>query len=244
MAQIANVRRFNGSSDEIQLAATDYNTTVGAQTFAAIVKKANDTGFGSLISVSGGAGGEFTFQQNGSRTSLWHEPNTTSSSSAYWEAAMGWCLVAISRADGNSTVRHHRYRYDTQTWDHTDGGTLTETASPSGASLWLGTYNGSLEWMAMDLAVVGVFPSALSDGTLEGLTSGIGAWESASPTGLWMLNQSTVTPITDRVGNGDEIAINGTTVASVSPSELPFDDGTGVVGAPTPPRAVQSSLRW
>lgn len=231
MTQITHCRRFNGSSDEIRLTSTDLVGAVGAQTFAVIAKNDETGGFQWMISLQGGTGGEWAYGKTATALQLYFEAVATAGSDAsYWTAAMGWCLVAVTRADGTSTPRWHRYRYDTSSWDHTnDGGTLAEVAAPSGTpNLWLGTYDGASEFFDGDMAVAAVWNStALSDGQLEALTGSISAWESAAPTCLWLLDQADVgTSVTDRVGNADQAAITGTTAVAIS--DLAFDVGGGV----------------
>lgn len=229
MAQVTHVREFNGSSDEIELANTDFQAAPTDITVAAIITRAVDvSGFDWFWSIkpsaddSGYAGGIVST----GRTVLWAGSNGDQSADGYFTVAMSWCLIAFTKPDGASTVRTHRYRYDTQAWDHSDISAGSDIPAPGAtATMWLGTYNGAGEFYQGKIACVGVWhTSALSDGALEGLTDSIADWEAASPTGLWLLNQTTVTdPVLDRVGAGDEIARNGTTV--VAEAGLGFDVG-------------------
>lgn len=233
MTQIANVRSFNGTSDEIELASTDLQSGWTNLTIAAIVKKDGGASFRWCWSIESTGESEAVLGQSSNvRVSLFtHDDGaaqaTSNSADNVWTAAMGWCLVAATKADGASTVRLHRYRYDTQAWDHADAGTAGVDVSIPGptAKVWLGSYDGTQEWMDCDIACAGVWKTtALSDPQLEGMVDDIASWEALSPTGLWLLNQTVVTdPVLDIVGAGDEVGRNGTTV--VADATLPFDVG-------------------
>jgi hypothetical protein len=227
MTQIAYVREFNGSSDKIQLTPDDDNAAIGAMSWVAIARH-DTTGNRWMISAAGGSGGEWSFGHNagGTAPALWFEATTVNCPSAIFEITDNWCLVACTRADGNSTPRWHRYRYSDMDWQHVNhSGAVTETAALSGASLWIGSYDGASEYWDGKIACLGVWAgTALSDGQLEGMVDDIASWEALSPTGLWLLDQSSVaTPVSDRVGTADQIAITGTT--SVAESGLAFDVG-------------------
>lgn len=233
MAQIAYAREFNGSGDKIQLTATDYNTAIGAMSWVAIASH-DTTGNRWIISAAGGTGGEWSLGHNASGTApaLWFEPTTANCPSAIFETTDGWCLIAVTRADGTSAPRYHRYRYSDSNWQHVDhGATVAETAALSGASVWIGSYNGSSEYWDGKVACIGVWAGTeLSDGQLEGMTDDIASWEALTPTGLWLLDQaSAATAVTDRVGAGDQTAITGTT--AVAEATLAFDVGGEVARA-------------
>lgn len=238
MTQIAHVRSFNGTSDEIQLDATTYlSLALSATTIAAIVRRDTDTGwrwFWALHRTSGGGAGdgELLYGQDGAvNESLtgYFDSGTAAgspqSSSGFWNVAMDWCLVAVTKPDGIVTTRNHRYRYDTQEWAHENASSGQDVASPVAGQLWISSYNGATEWWSGEIACIGFWHSTeLSDGQLEGLTDDIASWEALSPTGLWLLNQTdTAESVVDLIGSADQVAINGTSV--VAESGLAFDVG-------------------
>lgn len=235
MTQIANVRTFNGTSDEIQLDATDYGGAIGAQSYVAIAKHASGTGFQWIVNVFGNGGsGGFGLGHQSTANIAMHQNDTarTTFVNATWQASDGWALVAATRADGNSTPRLHRYFYSIggASWVHEDvSSALTESGTPAApVQLWLGTREGSSNFFAGDIACVGLWQgTALSDANLETMETDIASWEALSPTGLWLLDQtSTAENLVDRVGNGDQVAINGTSVTAES--GLAFDVGGDV----------------
>lgn len=244
MANIANVRRFNGTSDEIQLDPDTLGDAQSDLTYAAICTNDGAAAFRNIIAVDG-TGGEWSFGADATDRLARYSATpaaVASTANSYFTSAMSWCLVAVTKFGGSAVTRFHRYRYDTLAWDHQDD--ATTRASPSTASspvAWIGTFDGVSEWWDGDIACIGLWQNTrLSDAEIETLYSGISAWEALSPDGLWLLDQaSAATPVTDRIGNADEIAINGTTV--VSPGSLTFEVSSA--GPPTL-RVVTSPLRW
>lgn len=243
MAQIAHVRRFDGTDDWIRLTSTDFVTAMGALTFLAIAKTSIADGdeYRDILIVSGGTGGQFGLITRdaagaGGPAMGWYGEGAGTvafEQNDWFTPAMGWCLIGFTKADGTATPRLHRYQYDSQTWTHTDlGSTIDESNAASGTpNLYIGTWNASIEFFKGDIAVVGAWMStALNDTQIESLAAGISAWDSLSPTGLWLLNQpSTSDTLLDRIGNGDQVAINGTT--AVAESGLAFDVGAGAATA-------------
>lgn len=125
-----------------------------------------------------------------------------------------WALLAFTKPNGSSTVRTHLFRYDTSIWTHTDLAACGD--SPGGIDEIIVGWFGSSEYLHADLAVMGIWSSALSDVALEGLTNALEDWDAASPAALWAFNQENVaTPVEDITdGGADQTAITGTTVLS------------------------------
>ena len=235
MTQIQNVRRFDGVDDWLKLTSTDFVTAFGPLTFLTIIKTDidPDVNYEAILSITGGTGGRFSFEvvdfpgQSPGITGYFDSPGAGFDNHGYFSPAMGWCLVGFTKPDGSSvTVRCHRYRYDTQEWDHSDFAAhdVSEGPAPAGAAnMHIGTWTGSFEFLDADVAVVGGWMNdELSDGEIEGLTDRITAWDALNPTGLWLLNQSSVTEtVLDRAGAGNQIGRNGTSV--VTPTGLDFD---------------------
>lgn len=244
MTQIANARRFDGVDDRIQFSEGLLDTGGSAGfSWLAILKSNAPSGANNssrqFMSLRGSASGEWSFGIANVSGGVANQDSlaayvvvsggsagaTGESAAGYLTSAMGWCLVAVTKASGIATPRWHRYRYDTQAWDHTDDNETHGDPDDSGgaASFYIGAYDGTAEFFSGDIAVVGVWKSKiLTDGQLEGMTSGLSTWMARSPTSLWMLNQSDVgTAVSDQMGNSNQTAITGTTAVSVS--DLAFD---------------------
>ena len=240
MANIANVRRFDGIDDWLKFTPTDLIAPFGAITMLAILKINTDPADGAfqdILTLTGGTGGQMGFlleNPGGAATTGlvgYFDPGAAVfGNPSFVNSTMGWVLVGLTKPAGdNQTGRAHLYRYDTLVWDHVsigasdiDAGT-TPTGSPS---LRIGTWNESIEFLAADVAAVAFWNNDnLSDGEIEAMHGNIAAWDAQNPTGLWLLNQTAVTEtVLDRTGAGDEIARSGTSV--VTPTGLTFDDGS------------------
>lgn len=232
MTQIAHARRFDGS-DEIQVNALDYEgVAIGDMSWVFIVKPRIDAYIHGLISLTETDNANlwqlFIFN-NAEQLAFYNGVELAQSSGDFAEAAMGWMLLAATKANGTSTIRWHKYRYDTTTWTHEDDDAPTDeggAVGPFDVTMRLGNSAFS-EFLDGDLACVAVYNSLLSDGNLESMTDDIASWEALSPTSLWLLNQDDVgDPVLDRVGNADQVAITGTSVVSIS--DLSFDVGGSV----------------
>lgn len=245
MADIAYCRRFNGTSDYIQITPDDYNgSTLGPFTAAAICRRILDSaGYRAFWAVSGGTGGEVEVGLTDGELFGYFESTTVAGPLDTMDSTDGWNLIAVTKAGGSSVLRWHQYRYSDTTWvlNEDDDGSACADQAISGASAFLGAYNAGSERFEGDIAVVGVWKgTALSDGQLSGMTDTLASWQALSPTGLWLLDQSSVaTPVTDLVGVGDQTAISGTTATAIS--DLAFDVTLGTAPAL---RTIRSGLRW
>lgn len=136
-----------------------------------------------------------------------------------YTASDGWRLLAVTKADGSSTVRGHSYDYGDQAWTHTDYSTKGDSTNGPVTTVQVGRNNGFNEYLNADLAVVGVWGSVLTDNQLEGLTDALIDWVTLSPAALWAFNQSSVaSDVLDISGGGaDQSSITGTSVVSDPP---------------------------
>lgn len=129
----------------------------------------------------------------------------------------GWRLDVVTRTAGfTGQVRWHGYRLSVGSWTHTDGGTKSDPNNTGGAdSVYLGALDGS-NTLDGELAVVGVWLSALSDVAVETLPASLQAWADLSPGALWALNQTSISdPVVDLTGGGaDETGDAGTSVVT------------------------------
>jgi hypothetical protein len=242
MTQIANVRRFNGSSDYIRFTSTDVVGAYGPSTWAAIVKSniSADVGDTDILACSGGSGGRWAFVHQDAAaqvpglTVFVDSPGVGVTQNNCFTPAMGWCIVGAAIKSTPNDAEIHTYEYDNTTWTHINAGSgtvLTGSAPAGTPNLYIGSWDAASEWFNGDVAVVGFWKSTfLSQANFLTLTDNIASWEALSPTCLWLLDQTAVTnPVLDRINNADEVARSGTSV--VTPTGLTFDVG----GAPVPP---------
>lgn len=238
MGDIANVRRFNGTSDWLQFTSTDYvGVAPNAVTLMAIIKSNTDpadSNYRDILTVTGGTGGQWGYILNNPPAQTpgfaWYiETGDGFEAGDYYQASDGWAVLGFTKPAGNNqTVRLHRYLYASTTWNHVDyaAGSVDQGDAPTGTpNMYIGTWNEAIEFLAADVAVVGVWMgTALNDTQVETLESSILNWDALTPTGLWMLNQASEgTSVLDRMGSADQIDRSGTTV--VAPTGLTFDDG-------------------
>ena len=231
------VRHFDGIDDEITVdvgAVDDF----AAYTWATIVQLAQSE-----------AGGLITARTAGS-VSRWHV-NPFTNDQVFWSSQNGgfdgsgitlsyavWMLLAVSKPSGANVARFHFYNFDTDTWSHADGdngnfGSLGADVD----TITHGTWDLDDEYSEHDLAVTGVWDSALSDGALEGLTTSLDDWVAAGPAALWAFNQADVgDPVLDLTeGGADQTAIVGTTVVTDDdPPGFDFGDDTPEIAVDFP----------
>jgi len=144
-------------------------------------------------------------------------------------SAMGWVLIAASKASGTATPRFHKYVYSTNAWTHEDGGgTEGNNGAPSGDA-YVGNYVNFDAGMRGDIAVAGIWNVVLTDAQVESLAFTLAGWfAAAQPKGLWVLDQnSTAQNVMDLSGGG--AILNARIGTSVSTSSVPvFNYGAGV----------------
>jgi hypothetical protein len=240
MAQIAHVREFFGAgADFIALAPDGLGAAPNNACWAAIVNADTTTGDRGILSMGdrpAAIGGEWEFGRQATNQELifYNEAAVLESASDLWANALGWVLVAVTKADGSSVARWHRYIYNTDTWDHQDDGAAgAEPVAGAGTiELVIGAFvDSAFDTWDGKIAVVGYgrdLGSLPSDGDIEGLQDSITAWDDAVfLNSVWLLNQDDEgTPVTDRKGNADQTDIGGTN--AVAEAGLAFDVGGDV----------------
>lgn len=219
---LARSRQFNGASDVIQTAAGSTPSGVGAFTWLCLWRPLAVNAGGIMSCVNAGA------------TRLWGvNPFFTGDmfyaasgfTSMPYAVADNWVLDGFSRAGGGvaQPVTGHHYVYDTATWTHPALGNVGDGGAAAD-SVYHGQLFSAGEFLNGRLAVIGVWPSVLSNAQVEGLTGGLAAWSALSPAALWAYNQAATTdPLTDLTGHGaDQLAITGTTVSTDVPAGFVF----------------------
>jgi hypothetical protein len=209
------VRHFDGSS-RIELDLGNVSTlNAGAYTVAAIAKRTTDGNDRTLASAEAATSSRRAFMIAPDDDMIFVSGGIVVDSTVSWDSSLDWCLVAITKASGNSTPRFHRYVFDTDTWTHQDGSGTRSDDSEVLDHIAIGQADQSFGFIGR-LAVAGAWQSPLSDLTLEGLTDELSAWVTASPDALWPLNQASVTTaVQDITGGGaDQVARVGTSVVT------------------------------
>lgn len=211
-------RHFTGASSESitfsagNLAALDG----GPQTIAAIWYPDTTTTHSLMVALNGSNSGVWNWNPYSDGHLYYTVEGAFKDSPASCDyVATEWQLSAVSKADGISAPRFHRYRYASQTWAHADNTSIGDATNGPVASFKLGALTGS-DWLNGDLAIAAVWSRVLSDGELEALPNTLAAWQASTPAALWALNQSsTAQSVLDLSGGGaDQTAISGTTVSS------------------------------
>lgn len=215
-------RHFNGSSDSLTFSMTTALESWRFGTIAAVVKRGNNTSWNGPItrrnpsSPSGFL--DIAPTSHATNNALWAAYSGTSTNSTATKVldTDGWVIVAASKPTGTSIVRFHLYKFSTSTWVHANGASKADAAGAAGGSIVIGTVN--TDWFVGDIDAAAFFPSNLSDANIETLATSLSAWDSLSPAGMWVLDQTDVTvSVTDRTGNGsNQTARSGTTIASSS----------------------------
>ncbi len=136
-----------------------------------------------------------------------------------------WQIVGYSKPAGTQAPRFHRKALGSGAWSHTDSGnTIANNASVVTTVEFGKLKNLDVEALAGRMAVVSVFPTALSDADVESIqtTPSTAKLLALGATGLWDLNQASVaTDVLDLTGGGaNQTAITGTSVIN-------GDDPTG-----------------
>lgn len=134
----------------------------------------------------------------------------------------GWCFVAGTKATGTTFPRLHKYAYATNTWTHGDASANQQAdASGSVSSVAVGARTGvsPTSGFSGDIAIAAWFAgNNLSDSQVEQLPFSLRAWLGYSPSGLWLLDQSSTSQtVIDLTGGGaNQSNITGTSVSTAS----------------------------
>jgi hypothetical protein len=237
-------RHFTKASSEYVSLALGAVPVFGPATVVALLRKASDSG-GNQVVFQAGDGADpdiWLFYINGAGNNgmrLFTGVTDIGDNGANYEIASseGWALIGFTKATGSVTARVHKYVYSTNAVTHA----ATTTAANSGTPLsnnGIGSFNtGSGDYFDGDIAAVGVWNVAMTDGQFEALPFSLKAWYApATPKGLWLLDQDAVAQkIVDLTGGGaNENGRSGTTVGTGSVPVFTY-------GAPVIVRTRQTS---
>jgi hypothetical protein len=227
MAQITHARTFNGSTDFLEMAIGGLDSSLTSMSVVSIVSPVDAGTFRDILVIETPTGFAFGLGSTSNELYYFNGAALANSSGNFADEANGWMVIAVTKPSGTSTVRWHKYVYDTDTWTHeADGTSLAQPTTPTSASeVYIGgqsSFNGMI-------ACLGYWATdELSDGELEGMPDTLASWSALSPDALWLLNQASVaTTVEDLAGTSDEIGRTGTTATAVN--DLPFDVGGNVV---------------
>ena len=160
-------------------------------------------------------------------------------------SANTWYLSLWTKAAGTAgiEVRSHVYNFTTQTWAHTNHGTISPAAQTGVTVSHIGRWAGSPEYLDGQIAALGLWvdtmpwaTDASGDAAIEaaGLEAAYQNWVDASPDILYRLDQDPVAPIINEIGTGpDETSITGTNaVTGDDPPGFSFTGGGPVAHVP------------
>ena len=231
------VREFvAASSHQITLAIGGLSgQTGGPITYAAILKRATQSAFATVVALNAIGSTQLMYSGFQATNLGYYVSNTTDDADGpaglTYGTADGWVLFAVTKASGNVAPRFHKTVLSSATHSHNAGAnTAVDGGAPSGSgNVKLGAKDTGFDFFNGRMAVAAVFPTVLSDGTIEGLSTALANWVAAAPTGLWPLDQAAVGDgVLDIVGSSHQSAIVGTTVVT-------GDDPPGFDWSLTPP---------
>lgn len=220
-------RDFDGTDDFVTLATGGLADLDGGPITIVAVVRLDATVDGGVLwagSTSAAADRRFCLE---CATGTWFYDTSSGNFQSLFSGSVGenWTLIAVTKADGTTTPRGHKYVYDTGVWIHVNaGGTLVDAGSGpgSGGVLQIGR-SATAEWFDGKIAAVGVWRQVLPDGLIETLPYAIQQWRQLAPNALWTLDQPHEgLPLLDAGGGANQTAIAGTTVARDRPAALSF----------------------
>jgi hypothetical protein len=140
-----------------------------------------------------------------------------------------WLFIAVTKASGTVAARIHIYNYSTGTWHHSNANNTQVDAARAYDSVQLGGASGNFQ--NGKVAAAGSWSANLSDATIEGLELSLQSWADSGADAIWALNQaSAATSVVDLIGNADQTALTGSTVADDGPQPFDFTITQGIEG--------------
>lgn len=189
-------------------------------TFAVLFRVTSDDVWRTPVALhSSGGTAQGHVQVSAANTVVFGHASDTSASTFTVTDADGWVLVACSKASGTATPRMHKYLFSSGTWTHEDGdSTLTDGSTPgSGGTVRFGDWQGG-DRLRGRMGAAAIFDAALSDGQVEDLAAGLGAWLGHGPQSLWLFDQaSEAQRVRDLCGTSHQVEIQRTSVPDDPP---------------------------
>lgn len=214
-------RTFDGTDDRVRVSAGG----LSAFTFGTIllVMRRNSTAWNGLV-VGHNSGGTSLWglelgPNAGVDDRLFYLSNANSRKSTFTITnADGWILAGAGKATGTAAPRFHKLVYSSNTWTHEDAndGTVGDNTGTTSV-VSIGDWELS-DFLAGDVALVGVWKRLLTDTEVEQLAYSLQDWYAAAPDALLVLDQSATTQnVIDATGGGaNQSSITGTSIATTS----------------------------
>jgi hypothetical protein len=221
-------RNFDGSDDVLTVSAGGLSGLDGGAITIAFILKFNDTTNGSIVYAKT-SGSALVFQINADGGTWYYETTDSFRSMGTASTSDNWHLFGVTKANGNTTPRSHKYVYDTNTFSHADAASaFNDSSAAVGASgaMQFGRYGSANEYANMELAICGIWDRVLTDAEFENLPFSLAHWYASAPVGLWVFDQSaTSQTVIDHTGGGaNQSAITGTAVSTVSVPVFGYGD--------------------
>lgn len=210
-----NVRYFDGANDRIVTALGDMGAHTGAITILAVIKLDDLAAATNRTIVGFGSSGTESFRIgfNSSEVLVLRSAGTDRTVAAITLIETdGYAIVGFTKAAGTATSRGHIKLIPSGSWVHSDASSTHDDPSAATTSNRIGESQDGGRDTAGWIAAIGVFDTAMSDGTIETMTS-LQAWaDHANNVLLWRVGDD---PLLDLTGNGaDESAVTGTSIVS------------------------------
>jgi hypothetical protein len=230
------VRRFNGTTDEIQCSIGGSNLTEAIT--IAVFARPMAADEGTFIGCWDATTERVAFGVNTNQKPRFKIGGTAISGNELTETIPKeeWGIWVTTKTAGTTEPRWHHYGATTKVWGHAnDTSTLGNPLTQILGTVRFGQ-GTTLSALQVDLAAAAVWTKVLSDAEIETLVSlgTLAAWNTLSPKGLWLFSQKSVeTTLPDTTGNGaNQSARTGTTVVEEEPP-IPYeaynDSGAGTI---------------
>lgn len=251
-------RTLNGSSDDIVftiggLSAMAYGTV------AAIARFDDFNDWGTLFGPHDSGGSRVGSVQVQQSTGLFEWIQGLSTVQAQTLSTSVWYFLLVRKGTGNVTPRFSVYNYTTSAWSHQAGSMGCPNWPTPGASGTIRQSNaGTSDFHDGEIAVRAAWSNLLpwaatsgGDPLIEatGMHLSLAAWFNATPTALWVYDQSATTQtIPDLTGGGaNQSSLSGTTVSTLSVPSFSYSADLFVTrthptaGAPPPIEGPENS---
>lgn len=208
------VREFDGTDDKLTFSPGGLSSHLNPPiTIAAVWKPLDTPNWGGLFQPNHASGHVATMNAF-SDGFVWIDTDDGGNSPTRPYADGIWHIHVVGKAAGSVAAAGSSYPFNTLTWTHGSFNTLSDGVTTGVTSMQIGTLFSN--FLNARIAVVAWWPVLLTTTQRETLSSGVGAWMTLSPGGLWVLNQAAVTTdVADLTGNGaNQIDRVGTTVVT------------------------------
>jgi hypothetical protein len=233
-----NVRSFDGSDDVIRVAAPPYSGFGTSWTWAAVLKRNATGSYHSALSIGGAGTADpnmvWTYT-NGDDFESRHGGGTATQISYNW-ATTALHLVVVTNDGAQDHPLFYIYIEGSGWTNLTDGGTSAgipaDWTALSDEQMRFGNWNSSFNYFNGLMVVQALWRGTkLTQTQVYALAGGNkDDWVTAGADHLIEFNQaSTATPVTDYVGDCDEISKTGTTVTTLDVPSTMYSFASGPI---------------